>query len=308
MLEQNCLILHRKSADRPDVKAAVKAAQKSGLSLRVRIPWNKKDKPKVVKEALKAGAERIIAGGGDGTINSVVNALVGKGKKRPQASLGILPLGTANDFARGIGLPSGDLTRCLQIACTAPAKPIDVGRMNKRSFINVASLGIGAEITATTPQDLKKRLGGLAYTIMGLAKVLRAEPYEGRLLVPGEEPVEGKMLIASVGNCRYAGGAFDVAPLASLSDGLLDLFIVGSGEEVNLPTIAAEMKNPLAKSNKFLHYRQLPEFTLETKRELHCNLDGEPFVKNQLKFSILPNHLELAVPESAEADEKTVMF
>ena len=103
MTNNNCLVLHRKSANRPEVKDAVKAVVNAGIPLRVRVPWNKRDKATVVREACDAGATRIIAGGGDGTINAVVNALVGSGKKAPLTELGILPLGTANDFARGIG-------------------------------------------------------------------------------------------------------------------------------------------------------------------------------------------------------------
>ena len=75
MASEICLILHRKSSNEPSVKEAVKFVRSQGIDLRVRIPWNKKDKPRVVKEALADGASRIIAGGGDGTINAVVNAL-----------------------------------------------------------------------------------------------------------------------------------------------------------------------------------------------------------------------------------------
>ena len=173
MSEKTCLILHRKSANRPEVKLAIKAVIDSGSELRVRIPWNKKDKAVVVREACAAGAKRIIAGGGDGTINAVVNALVGNGKKPPRAALGLMPLGTANDFAHGCGLPCDDLAECLRIACTAAPRAIDVGKMNKRCFINVASLGFGAEVTAATPQELKRVLGGSAYSLMGLATAMR---------------------------------------------------------------------------------------------------------------------------------------
>jgi len=103
MASDICLVLHRKSANELPVKEAVQHVRSKGIKLRVRIPWNKKDKPRVVQEALEAGAKRIIAGGGDGTINAVVNALVGKGKKRPRATLGVLPLGTANDSVLVIG-------------------------------------------------------------------------------------------------------------------------------------------------------------------------------------------------------------
>ena len=101
------LLLHRKSANRPEVKEAVKAVRREGIDLQVRIPWNKKDKAVLVKELLKRGCRRIIAGGGDGTINAVAKTLVGDGSTPPAAALGIMPLGTANDFAVDV-IDSGD--------------------------------------------------------------------------------------------------------------------------------------------------------------------------------------------------------
>ena len=294
MASKICLILHRKSANEPAIKEAVKHVRRKGIDLRVRIPWNKKDKPRVVKEALESGAKRIIAGGGDGTINAVVNALVGKGKKRPRATMGILPLGTANDFARGCDLPVTDLTRCLEIACRSKARKIDVGRVNSRYFINVTSGGFGAEITATTPVEMKKTLGGGAYTIMGLIKAFNLEPYEGRLLVPGEEPKEGAMLLMAVCNNRLAGGGFEVAPKARLDDGLLDVVIVRHQPDLQITRLASELKTIDSPDNQYLYYRQLPEFTIETKRDVHFNLDGEPTRQNRLRFSVLRKHLRVA--------------
>ncbi|MEM8769749.1 MAG: diacylglycerol kinase family protein [Pseudomonadota bacterium] len=128
-MERNCLILHRKSANEPRIKAALKAVRREGIDLRVLVPFNKAEKPRVVLEALKGGARRIIAGGGDGTINAVASALVSHRDAYPDAELGVLPLGTANDFARGCELPVDDLVACLKIACTRPARAIDVGRL-----------------------------------------------------------------------------------------------------------------------------------------------------------------------------------
>ena len=295
MKSESCLILHRKSSNEPAVKEAVKHVRRQGVDLRVRIPWNKKDKRRVVKEAIAAGAKRVVAGGGDGTINAVADALVGKGKKPPRATMGVLPLGTANDFAHGCGLPVDDLSRCLEIACTGEATPIDVGRMNKRSFINVASGGFGAEITATTPVDLKKALGGGAYTLMGLVKAFSLEPYQGRLLVPGEQPIDGSMLVMAVGNNRLAGGGFEVAPKAKLDDGLLDVAVVTHRTDVPATRLAAELKTPDDPKNQFVYYRQLAEFTIEAARDVHFNLDGEPTQQRRLEFSVLPRHLEVVV-------------
>jgi len=294
MSEKNYLILHRKSANEPAVKAAVRAIQDEGIALRVLVPFNKSEKPRVVREALAHGAERVIAGGGDGTINAVVAALVGKGRKPPKASLGILPLGTANDFARGCGLPLRDLTECLRIACTRDARPMDVGKINNRYFINVASAGFGAEVTATTPVDLKKALGGVAYSLVGLLRAFTLSPYTGRLLIPGEEPVVGDMLFMAVGNNRYAGGGFDVATHAKVDDGLLDLVAIRHVPGMGPAQFAGELNDPMNPANSGVYYRQLAEFTIEGDDKLHCNLDGEPIYKRRLRFGILPKHLGIA--------------
>ena len=293
MSETNYLILHRKSANEPYVKEAVKAVRKAGIELRVLVPFNKVEKPRVVGEALERGAQRIIAGGGDGTINAVANALIGDGAEKPQAELGIMPLGTANDFARGCGLPVEDLAACLQIACTRPARPIDVGKVNDRFFINVASAGFGAEITATTPVKMKKALGGGAYALMGLVKAANLAPYPVRLLVKGEEPAEGEMLFMAVGNNRFAGGGFAVAAHSDMEDGLLDLTAVLQGPGLDLARLKAEMEDPFNRQNQNIFYRQFSEFTIEAENRLHCNLDGEPYLKRKLRFSVLPGHLQV---------------
>lgn len=294
MNDKTVLILHRKSANEPAVKEAIKTIWREGHKMRVLVPFNKKEKPRIVKEALKRGAKRIIAGGGDGTINAVTNALVGKGKSKPDVTLGICPLGTANDFARGCGLPTDDLTECLRIACTKKGRKIDVGVLNGRSFVNVASAGFGAEVTATTPVEMKKALGGGAYTLMGLLKVLKLTPYEGRLLVPGEDPVEASMLFMAVANNHFAGGGFDVAPKAKLDDGLLDLTAISSDRGLQITSIGKELEDPMNPDNAHVRYRQLSEFTIEAAEKLHCNLDGEPIHKNKLHFSVLPKHLRVA--------------
>ena len=294
MSDETVLLLHRKSANEPYVKEAVKAVQKEGRDFRVLVPFNKREKTRIVNEVLERGVRRIIAGGGDGTINAVTDTLMKAGAGGSAVTLGVLPLGTANDFARGCGLPTEDLVECLRIACSREGRPIDVGILNNRHFVNVASAGFGAEVTATTPQQLKKALGGGAYTLMGLVKALNLTPYEGRLLIPGEGPVEGSMLFMAVANNHFAGGGFDVAPLAKLDDGLLDLTAIRVDRGFNLTGLASELEDPTNPENRHIFYRQLAEFTIESEARLHCNLDGEPIHKKKLRFSILNQALPVA--------------
>jgi lipid kinase YegS len=295
---KTCLVLHKKSWTRPEVKAAVKHVRQSGIDVDVYIPWSKKDLRRFVCQAIKDGARRIVAGGGDGTLNAVVNAMMG-GDKRPKASLGILPLGTANDFARGAGIDAADLLSALELACTGSPTEIDVGRMNDHYFINVASAGFGAEVTATTPQEIKTLLGGMAYSIMALVKAFQLEPYEGRLILPDRTVKEGSMLIIAVGNSRFAGGGYEVTPRASMTDGLLDLAVVSGLLREDLNRIVEELKDPLNRRNEHLRYHQLSAFTLETGKPLHVNLDGEPIKGTHFEFQCCPEALSMVLGGAA---------
>jgi lipid kinase YegS len=293
-----CLVLHKKSCTRPEVKAAIKRVQQSGIDVHVFIPWSRKGLRRFVRQAIKDGAQRIVAGGGDGTLNAVVNAMI-RGDKRPKALLGILPLGTANDFAKGAGIDATDLTRALELACIGIPTKIDVGRMNDQYFINVASAGFGAEVTATTPQNMKKVLGGTAYSIMGFVRAFQLKPYEGRLILPDGVVQEGSMLIMAVGNSRFAGGGFEVAPQASLIDGLLDIAVVSGLPPESLDQLVGELKDPFNPRNEHLLYRQLPAFTIETGKPLHVNLDGEPIKGTHFEFRCCPEALSVVLGDTA---------
>ena len=292
-----CLILHKKSCTRPEVKAAVKHVRRSGIDVQVYIPWSRKGLRSFVRQAIVDGAKRIVAGGGDGTLNAVVNAMLRKGKA-PKASLGILPLGTANDFARGAGIAAGDLNGALELACMGAPTKIDLGWMNGQYFINVASAGFGAEITATTPHDMKKALGGAAYSLMGLVKAFQLQPYAGRLIHTGGTVEEGSMLVMAVGNNRFAGGGYDVAPKASLTDGLLDIALISGQKPERLGDLVEELKDPVSPRNKHLFYRQLAAFTIETERPLHVNLDGEPIEGSHFEFKSCPRVLSVVLGDS----------
>jgi lipid kinase YegS len=295
---KTCLVLHKKSCTRPEVKAAVKHVRRSGIDIDVYIPWSRKDLRRFVRQALKDGALRIVAGGGDGTLNALVNAMIRR-DKRPKASLGILPLGTANDFARGAGINANDLKSALELACTGSPTKIDVGRANEQYFINVASAGFGAEVTATTPPDMKRLLGGMAYSIMGFVKAFQLEPYEGRLILPDGTVKEGSMLIMAVGNSRFAGGGYEVAPQASLTDGLLDIAVVSGLLSEDLSHIVGELSDPMNPRNEHLLYRQLSAFTIETGKPLNVNLDGESTKGSHFEFQCVPEALSVVLGGAA---------
>ena len=142
-----------------------------------------------------------------------------------ECSLGILPLGTANDFAHSAGVPIKDLTAALRLAASAPRRSIDVGFVNGRLFVNLVSGGFGSRVTVETDPKLKQRLGGLAYAITGISHF--AELSENRGIFRAEEfSWEGHFLAVAIGNGRQAGGGISLCPNALIDDGLLDLMVL----------------------------------------------------------------------------------
>lgn len=152
------LIINGKSSGNEEVRAAVNLLRHEGQTLHVRVTWELGDAARYVKEASQLRVETVIAGGGDGTINEVAAALAQlPAEFRP--ILGILPLGTANDFATACSIPlQPDLA--LQLAIKGRAVPIDLAKVNdERYFINMATGGFGTRITTETPEKLKAALG-----------------------------------------------------------------------------------------------------------------------------------------------------
>lgn len=284
------LILHRKACTRPEVEEAVAQVRDAGIDLQVLVPWGGEDLAVAVERAIAGGAARIVAGGGDGTVNAVVNAML-ENARTPAVTLGVLPLGTANDFARGAGIPPEDLNAALMLACTGQTTQIDAGRMNGRYFINAASGGFGAEITAQTPKGLKAVLGGAAYSIMGLIKAFELEAYEARLILPDGSAEDHTFQLMAVGNARFAGGGFEIAPRASMSDGLLDLAFVSDVVASSLDVLG----DTFDEANESLHYRQLESFVVETDQDLHMNLDGEPTQATRFEFDVFPRAISMVL-------------
>ncbi|VFS78508.1 Probable lipid kinase YegS [Raoultella terrigena] len=150
------LILNGKGANEPQLREAITLLRDEGVDIHVRVTWEKGDAERFVDEAERLNVGTVIAGGGDGTINEVATALVQSGSK---AALGIIPLGTANDFATSVGIPQ-DLASALKLAIVGRDIAIDVARVNdKTGFINMATGGFGTRITTETPEKTQGRAG-----------------------------------------------------------------------------------------------------------------------------------------------------
>ncbi len=288
------VVLNGKGAANPQVRAAINQIREEGQPMEVRCTWEGGDAARFAQEAVAEGIDVLVAGGGDGTIHEVVNGLM-TAESKPDLALGVLPLGTANDFARGCGIPL-DAYAALKLASEGTPVAIDVPSANGVFFANVASGGFGAEVTVGTPTELKKVMGGGAYALVGVLTAAKMTPYEGRVAGAGES-AEGAFIALAVGNARQAGGGFQVTRKAVLDDGLLDVMAIESFETKDLGIVLNELQDFDNPSNQFVHYRQVDAFELEITSKLPINLDGEPYRWDRIAFEVKPKALRVVLPD-----------
>jgi len=171
--------------------------------------------------------------------------------------------------------------------------------VNNRFFINVASGGLGAEITSKTPVELKKLMGGAAYALMGLLTAHQLTPYRARFTSEGYEE-EGELLILSVGNSRLAGGGHPVAPRALLNDGRLDLLAVHDAQPSDFRILLDELLNLGDDNRRFVHYLQIKSGVLEFERAFQMNVDGESLREKRFAIDVLPGRLPFVLPSECD--------
>jgi len=169
------------------------------------------------RTAVAEGFERIVAAGGDGTIHEVVNGIAGS-----NAALGLMPMGTMNVFANELGLPANDLGRCWEIIQRGRTRLIDLPTANGKHFVQLAGVGLDAQVVKETSLTLKRNFGPLSYVISAAQIAARRPP---RLLIESEDAQTEEGSFVLVGNGRLYGGPFPFFKHAVIDDGLLDVLV-----------------------------------------------------------------------------------
>ena len=283
------LILHGKQALNEQVRAAVMAHRDRGWQLDVRLTWEAGDAQRLVAAALKMGYPTVIAGGGDGTLRDIAEAMV---RSKSTASLAFLPLGTANDFANAAGVPLDPMEALNLLDETAQL--IDLGEVDGQIFLNMATGGFGSNVTANTPEELKRVLGGAAYFLTGLSRFTEVKSSFGRFSGPDFQ-WEGEFLALGIGNGRQAGGGHLLCPHALVNDGLLDVCIVPAALDV-VGTLGTLLSGGINGLQSVAVSARVAWLEVEAPEGLDLNLDGEPLASRQLRFAVLPEALRVHLP------------
>lgn len=294
------LILNGKSAGDDAVREAVQAVRAQGIPLDVRVTWEGGDAERYVAEALEHGASHVIAGGGDGSLSEVAAALAHRDADAGALPvLGLLPLGTANDFAAAAGIP-GEAQAALDLVRDAAPRAVDLLRLQANGAThwaaNLASGGFGTQVTQDTHDGLKKLLGGLAYLVTGMAKVGRIEAIAARMRGP-DFAWSGQFIALGIGNGRQAGGGQALCPDARVDDGLLDVTVVPELSGEVGATLAALLREGREGALDQVAVRaRLSWLEIDTDAPLVLNLDGEPVEATHFRIDCLPGRLPMQLP------------
>jgi diacylglycerol kinase (ATP) len=255
--------------------------------------------PETIRDILEDGSEYrvLILGGGDGSVSSVVDFLAHR-----DVTLGLLPLGTANDFARTLEIP-GDIEQACQTIAHGKVVDVDLGLARDNYYVNVASTGLSVKVTQALSSRLKK-IGALAYPMAAIRAFFEHEPFSARLTFPDgdQEPVEyGRLLHLAVGNGRFYGGGIVVAPEASIDDRRLDVLAIELGRPRTLLGVARYLKSADFIRMEGVHHHRTERVRLETDPELPINIDGEVVTSTPQDFAVDHNALKVIVPRQSAA-------
>lgn len=268
--------------------AAVGALFSAGIALDLRNCLSGENLHDLI-HAAGTDVDGILIGGGDGTINSALPALLET--KKP---VGILPLGTANDLARTLAIPT-DPTRAAKIIAAGHTRRIDVGRVNDVHFVNVASVGLSVAIADAQDPDLKRQLGTLSYVSAALRTVGKAQPFAAMIRFGGHRESVSALQIA-VGSGVHYGGGLKIAPDAAADDGLLDIYAIGVAPIPDLVALAPGFIDGDFAARDNVRTFRTASVVIETEVPMPVNTDGEVKTETPAEFSILGSALQVFAP------------
>lgn len=263
-----------------------------------------RDAERIAREAVRAGVERVVVAGGDGTLSEVASGLLSAGLG-DRAEIGLLPLGTGGDFARTLGIPR-DLDGAIACVAAGKVRRTDAGRVRyldesgreaTAHFVNVASLGISG-LTVQLVNRTTKLFGGTVSFLVGTVRsIARYRCRDVSIRVDGGLVHEGPLILATAANGRYFGGGMQVAPGARTDDGLLDVVTIPELSKLQLiaklPLIYAggHLREPAVR----LHRGRVVEMDA-VPGTVYLDIDGEPLGTLPARVEILPAAVSLLGP------------
>lgn len=247
--------------------------------------------------AAKAAVERrydvIVAAGGDGTINEVINGIAEQ-PYRPR--LGIIPVGTTNDFARALSIPR-NISKAVDVILNDKSMPLDIGKVNDQYFMNIAGGGKLTELTYEVPSKLKTMIGQLAYYMKGLEMLPSIKPIRATIEYDGNV-VDDEIMLFLVANTNSVGGFEKLAPDSSLDDGYFSLIILRKSNLADFIRIVTLALRGAHLEDDLVIYAKAKHIKVTAEEKMQLNMDGEFGGMLPGEFTNLHKHIEYFVPEA----------
>lgn len=253
---------------------------------------------KLARDAANDGFEFVIAAGGDGTLNEVVN---GVAAHLDRVSVGLIPLGTGNDFARMLDLPDS-VAACLEVVARGHVRKIDLVRVTSdqvRYCLNVSAGGFSGVVDEKLTADIKKSWGPLAYLRCAAEALPELRAYRTEILLDDATPLDLDLYNVIVANGRYVAGGTAVAPEASIDDGLLDIVLVPENSAGDIALVAAQIALGTHLDSEGVVFRRAAKISVKSTPGMWFNVDGELVGNAPAVFEVLPRALQFLAPQSS---------
>jgi diacylglycerol kinase (ATP) len=247
------------------------------------------------RKAVRAKCKYVIAAGGDGTLNEVVNGIA---RHAGKVRVGLLPLGTGNDFARSLKLPT-TVAENIAILRAAKTRPVDLVRVRSdriRYFVNVSAGGFSGLVDEKLTPEMKRTWGPLAYVRSAAAALPEMHAYRTRVELADKENLKLDLYNIVVANGSYVAGGLPVAPDADPSDGLLDVILIPKLSTAEMILLAAQIVIGNHIGSRSVLFRRTSRLTVNSRPGMWFNADGELVGNEPAVFEVLPRALQFVVP------------
>ncbi len=248
------------------------------------------------RDAIRAGCDYVIAAGGDGTLNEVINGIATPRRTRG-VCVGLVPLGTANDFARSIGLPAS-VEDNIDILRAKQTDPIDLVRVTSdrtRYFVNVSAGGFSGLVDEKLTPEIKSTWGPLAYLRSAAAALPKLHAYQTSIVFDDVERLMIELYNVIIANGQFVAGGLPIARQADLRDGLLDVVLVPKRPPAKMVLLAAEMLLGNHLSSNAVIFRRAKKISVRSQPGMWFNVDGELVGNEPVIFQIVARGLEFVI-------------
>lgn len=293
MSQRALLLVNRHSRQgKQRLPETIDCLQKLGFELVEESAEHPEHLPEVIQR-YRSQVDLVIVGGGDGSLNAAVDGIVDT-----QLPLGILPLGTANDLARTLGIPTSLPDAC-QVIATGQQRRIDLGWVNGKHFFNVASLGLSVKITQRLTKEVKRRWGVLAYAATAFQVMWESRPFRAEIRIHGKS-IQVRTVQIAVGNGRYYGGGMAVVHDATIDDQRLDLYSMEIKHWWQIIPLLPAMRQGRHINSRQVRALHGQEIEVHTRKPRPINTDGEITTYTPAHFKVIPHAIAVLAPPETE--------